>query len=414
MPGAARYEAGGLGRVAIVCAAGFLALGLVPMMAIIVPLWALELESSPAVIGLAIGARSLLPVLLSIHGGALMDRLGAERVMCWMAVAGVVLSPLYVLVPTVWALLILQVLLGLAQALAWIGAQAKMLRMTAGDTRQAGRFSFAATLGTFIAPVAAGFVWDMAGPPGAFALVTLWNLALLGTTLLLSSSTGEGSGRSTPAIVGWADLLPRFSDYVSAFRMMAVPAIAFIMAGTFLRISAIAVQGSFYPVHLENTGFDGASIGWLIGLSSMIGGPAALLADPLARRLGSAVVLLLSITVAVISIAITPLLPGMAALTGAAIFFGTAIGLGLPLILTVVARGTEGDRQGTSLGLRATANRLSALTVPIIMGIVADLLGIAASFAVVGIVLLALTAAAALLVRRIPREEPDRQRATTP
>ncbi len=44
---------------------------------VVVPLWVLYLEPSPLAFGIVIGARSFLPFLFSIHGGVLMDRLGA-------------------------------------------------------------------------------------------------------------------------------------------------------------------------------------------------------------------------------------------------------------------------------------------------------------------------------------------------
>ena len=52
------------------------------MMNIVVPLWALALDPTPLTLGLILGARSFLPLLLAIHGGALMDRIGTRRVIC--------------------------------------------------------------------------------------------------------------------------------------------------------------------------------------------------------------------------------------------------------------------------------------------------------------------------------------------
>ncbi|HEX9669461.1 MAG TPA: hypothetical protein VGC93_08260, partial [Thermoanaerobaculia bacterium] len=45
---------------------------------VVIPLWVLHLEPTPFAFGIVIGARALLPFLLSIHGGVLMDRLGAR------------------------------------------------------------------------------------------------------------------------------------------------------------------------------------------------------------------------------------------------------------------------------------------------------------------------------------------------
>ena len=55
------------------------------MMNIVVPLWALALDPTPLTLGLILGARSVLPLLLAIHSGVLMDRIGTRRVYYFLA-----------------------------------------------------------------------------------------------------------------------------------------------------------------------------------------------------------------------------------------------------------------------------------------------------------------------------------------
>ena len=69
----------GAGARAAVYVAGISGLGIVPMASVVVPLWAVEIGTPPVLLGLALGARSLLLVFFSIHGGALIDRLGTRR-----------------------------------------------------------------------------------------------------------------------------------------------------------------------------------------------------------------------------------------------------------------------------------------------------------------------------------------------
>src|SRR5690348_6730881 len=61
-------------------AAGLTTNALTLMMKVVVPLWALHLQMSPTMIGIAVGAGGLLPFILSIHGGVLMDKFGTRRV----------------------------------------------------------------------------------------------------------------------------------------------------------------------------------------------------------------------------------------------------------------------------------------------------------------------------------------------
>jgi MFS family permease len=58
---------------------------------VITPLYAYTMNPSPLLFGLVFSAAHVLPLLFSIHGGALMDRLGARRVMLACSVIGALL-----------------------------------------------------------------------------------------------------------------------------------------------------------------------------------------------------------------------------------------------------------------------------------------------------------------------------------
>ncbi len=81
---------------------------------VVVPIWAYALTKDELLLGIVFGARHFLPMLLLIHGGALMDRFGARRITLYFAVAAMIIPPLYPALPFVGALIILQMLGGLA------------------------------------------------------------------------------------------------------------------------------------------------------------------------------------------------------------------------------------------------------------------------------------------------------------
>ena len=85
------------------------------MVSLVVPLWAIQhLAATPIWVGIAVGARSFLPLLFSIHGGALMDRLGTRRVMAACAVITLILFPFYVIWGSMLGLILLQMVIGLS------------------------------------------------------------------------------------------------------------------------------------------------------------------------------------------------------------------------------------------------------------------------------------------------------------
>ena len=102
----------------------------------IVPLWVVQLELSPFWLGLVLGCRPVLPLFLSIHVGALLDRIGVRRVMLFFAILGMCAPLLYPALPWVWAIVLAQLLWGLADTTSWIGAQALVGKMMGGHKRK--------------------------------------------------------------------------------------------------------------------------------------------------------------------------------------------------------------------------------------------------------------------------------------
>jgi hypothetical protein len=92
-------------------------------------------------IGMLVGARSLLAVFLSIHVGALMDRLGTRRVALFFVWTAMALAPVFPLLPWFWPLLLLQVVNGGALQFAWSGSQTLIAQLADGEAEYLGRFS---------------------------------------------------------------------------------------------------------------------------------------------------------------------------------------------------------------------------------------------------------------------------------
>ncbi|HSR56469.1 MAG TPA: MFS transporter, partial [Alphaproteobacteria bacterium] len=141
---------------------------------VVVPLWLIKLEASPALIGIALGSYTFLPLLLSIPGGALIDRLGARRVITTFGVLIVCLTPLYPLMTWIPALIVLQMLVGLSTSMGWISAQSLVGQRMRGNPTYAGRLAFVVRLGTLLGPPTVGLIWDLAGEWGAFSFMTVW------------------------------------------------------------------------------------------------------------------------------------------------------------------------------------------------------------------------------------------------
>lgn len=374
----------------------------------IIPLWAVLIGANATEVGLLVGARSLLPGLLAIHGGALIDRFGPRRIMVVFVVVIIVMAPLYTLLPWFIPLLVMQTFIGLALTMQWVGAQTTIAHLSKGETTYLGRFSFASRVGTFIAPIVFGALWDLTNPTVCFIGVSLW------AALMLTLTLGIGDGPEKPVTAqptaaqptdhgNLRDLLPKWSDYRDTIALCAIPAIAISVAACFLRNSTSSMQGSIYVVYLTQIGITGTVIGILFAAIEGASGIGSLFAGRVAPHFTPFAMLVGTTAAAIALIAVTPLLGGVIALLLVAqVARGLLQGINQPVVFSVQAKAVPREKQGAAVALRVTVNRISSITVPPVMGIIADTFSITASFLVLGAILIAGTGVLWLFARRIP------------
>lgn len=370
---------------------------------VITPLYAMTMNPSPLMFGLVFSAANVLPLLFSIHAGALMDRLGARRVLLACATIGALLPLLYPLAPGIWALILLQTTLGLMESMGWIGAQTMIGQYMYGKTSYAGRLSLFIRIGQLAAPPLAGVAWDLFGPWGAYAMMALWASGSIICALLLPpQSSSAAHHRSDPRRPGkFRALLPNLSDYVTAFQLLGAPAVALVvLLGAMMHLGN-SVQSSFYVAWLDEMGITGTAIGLLSPASAIAAALVSLLTAKLVRYISGFWILLLSLWAAIVFLCITPLLATYLMLQIAMFLRSAANGLAQPLVITLVLRGAGIANQGKAIGLRGTANRIASILSPLAMGAIAEAVGLEMSFYAIGIfATLAMAAIAVYLWRR--------------
>src|SRR6266545_4978645 len=375
--------------------AGPFSMGYVDFYTFLIPLYGLSLGLDASEIGILVGARSIVAMFLSIHIGVLMDRFGTRKVTLFFVWVGMAVSPLFPLVPGFSVLLLVQLINGAAVSFAWSGAQTLIAQLAEGDARYLGRFTFFARFGSTTAPILAGAVWDLGGAWPAYLVGAAWGAVL--TIALFCTPEAEFFG-------------PR-REYGSAIMLIAIPAIALSMAIMSMRNSTYSIQTSVYIVYLDQVGLVGTTIGILFAAAEIASGFGALFAGR-AMRLGDAQRTMLSGTVlAILLIALTPLVGGMFALL---LLFqvvrGWLEGVIQPLVLSVQARAVGRHQQGAVVGLRQTGQRLTSILIPPLMGGIADRWGVSESFYILGAFMLMLCAPLAFIIRRnsaLPRRNPS-------
>jgi len=233
------------------------------------------------------------------------------------------------------------------------------------------------------------------------------------------------------AKIGWRDLMPNAADYISAFRLLALPAVAAtVMIGMMPHVGNY-VQSTFYIVWIKQAGITGTLIGILISISSMAAACGSLLAGRLRRYISPYWLFLLVVWVAIMTICATPLVGSPAITRGlfdflsplnavqdavpitplAGVFAAFAIGLVLrssfngiqqPLVISLVLTTAGPNEHGKAVGLRATANRITSIGTPIAMGAIADWLGLESAFYAIAVIATAMILLMAWYILRHP------------
>jgi MFS family permease len=404
---AAAMQATGARPPASLYVAGPFSMGYVDFFTFLMPLYGLSLGLDASEIGVLVGARSMLALFLSIHIGVLMDRFGTRAVTLVFVWTGMALAPLFPLATGFWALLFLQLVSGAATSFAWSGVQTLIAQLAEGDARYIGRFSFFARFGSTWAPIVAGAIWDLGGAWPAYLLAAAWGAVL--TTALLRTPEAEFFAPQPASGAKWSrfrarDAWPRASDYVSAIKLIAIPAVAVSMAVISMRNTTYSLQTSVYVVYLDRIALVGTTIGTLFAAVEIASGLGALFAGR-AMRLGNPQRTMMRGTVlSILLIAATPLLGG---LFGLLLLFqvarGWLEGVIQPVILSVQARAVGRHQQGAVVGLRQTGQRLSSILIPPVMGAIADRFGTSQSFLIYAAFMLPLCGLLALIIRRLQR-----------
>lgn len=386
---------------------------LYPMSHAVMPLWAaIELDASLFMVGVIIASRQLLPVTLSIYGGALLDRFGPRRVIMVLGVLGACSTALVPFFPFIWATIMFQIVIGFCETTNWIGVQSAVGTLMKGQAIYAGRMTAAARVGGFFGPALIAAAYDFGGPTGGFLAFGIWALCgAIGAMFLphhgravVSGGKPTGDSVADPGEEQHeetrSDVMPSLSDYRESFRLLAIPAIALVIAATFMRQTGSGVQASFYAVWLNDLGYTVTTIGILIGIGNGVSALSALSIGPLTRRIADYWLLLIAVAFAILGVAGTPLFEGFLFLVLAISLRGIGQGLNLPLMMTIASRAVPVHLQGRAAALRISFNRFGGMLFPVIMGGIAEVIGLEYAFYAIGAMGILLLCGLAIWVMR--------------
>ena len=335
---------------------------------------AIELDANSAQIGLIAALYALFPVLIALQFGSWVGKLGEAKFIVFGTLAMLVTSAGLIFANSLFALGIAAAASGLAHLACMVGGQSMVaLRAPAeGLDRYFGFYTFSASLGHMLGPIAASIV---AGSNGTLPKSTS-NAFLLGVVLTIIALMPVIHWRNEkPSAIANND-----STYKAAFNLVKRPGI-FAAIYISLAISSVAdVLVVFLPLFGTENNFSPYAIGVILAIRAGTTMLSRFFLGRLSERFTTFQLLWWSTIISVVSCAAMAFAHTPFSLGAIVFIAGFSLGVGQPLTMSLVSQKTESSERALAVSARLMGNRFGQFLVPAAAGAAAAASGAGAVF----------------------------------
>jgi MFS family permease len=307
-------------------------------------LFALKLGASPALAGIVVAMFAVVPMLLSVSAGRLIDRVGPRRPVgaALALLTGAALLPF--LVPTLGTLLVSSVLAGVGFMFLHIGMNS-VIGAHGRPEQRAVNFSWLAlsfSISGASGPLVGGYAIEGLGHAAAFAVLALFPALALG--LLLAPGLRRTFIVSGMLATGW-DL-----------------------------------YGFLLPLYGTQLGIEPARIGLIMATFAFATFAVRLALQVLIRRVRQWVLIAGSMSVAASAYLLFPFVTTAPLLTALSFVLGLGLGCSQPVIMSLLYEASPAGRQSEAVGVRTTMINASQTFIPLASGALSLAIGVAPLF----------------------------------
>lgn len=334
---------------------------------------ALEIGLDPLWVGVIGGAFGILPALLGLHIGRLMDRRGEMAPL--RAGSGLLVFAalvFWLLGDSLSTLMLGSVVLGFGQ-FTCLAAQYSAVARCAPDgqrDRFFGLFTVAISLAQAVSPGLFSFFGNDTPIPDTDGLfLSGWGatVVLLTVTLFI---------RLPPYCAG----AERIGLWRSAMVVLKIRGFGLAVLAGLVIFSGIDLLTIYLPLYGIERGLSAGSVGGLLALRAGASIASRLLYGRLMALLGRGALLVASMVIAGGGVALLPLTSDSRLMAAGMIAAGFGLGIGAPLTLAWVAEVAPPGIRSTALSLRLASNRIGQVLLPIAVGVAAAGVGVAGIF----------------------------------
>ena len=340
-------------------------------------LFALELGASAFTVGALVALFAVLPMLLSVVAGRLIDRLGPRRpVMLGLAVlaCGAALPFLF---PSVGILYLSSPLIGTSFMLLHI-AMNSVFGAYGTPEQRAVTFSWLSlgfSISNSIGPLIAGYAIEAFGHAGA--MLALAMLPVIGVVLL--------AGRKRP--------LPRPAHVArerqgGVAQLLRLPALRHTLIASGLLNMGWDIYSFLMPLYGSRIGLAPGTIGVVMSCFAVATFVVRAVLTQLVRHVHQWLLIASAMTVAGTAYFLFPLVQSVPLLMVLSFILGLGLGASQPVIMALLYEASPPGRQGEAVGIRTTMLNCSQTFIPLASGAISSALGMTPVFTLIAALLL--------------------------
>jgi MFS family permease len=336
----------------------------------LVSLYAIHLHASAFTVGTLMSSFALLPMLLAVGAGRLVDRVGAR----WPTFAASFTVAFGVLLPYVWprlwTLYAASTLIGTGFMMFHVAVNQVVGAIGRAEDRAA-NFSWLAlgfSVSSSLGPLVTGFAIDAIGHAHTFLLLFLFPLTPLVVMWLNRPALPQAKKRKTDAGEN------RVVELLHNRPLRRV----FIASG--LLNMAWDLYTFVIPIYGSHIGLSASTIGSVMGSFAIAIFAVRLLLPLLIRRVRPWHVIGAALLISAAVYCLFPLFTSVPLLVALSCTLGLGLGCSQPMVMALLYNTSPPGRQGEAVGVRTTVMNASSTALPLASGALGAALGMGPVF----------------------------------